>query len=153
MRNSPFPNRGASGQRPPQSCCIAAGLSHHRASTPYWENINLHPSRNESNGILNAEQELLNFLMVGETFPPEIVQNILERLKAYRFQSVENQVLYECVASLRDHRTQDLLTALPAQLVRAGFPDFDLERFLGIQPTDAERAMELCRQVAPEQSR
>ena len=107
--------------------------------------------RNDSDQLLAAEQQLLGFLMES-TAPPEVVRSMLERLKDYRFQSVEHQVLFDCVASLSTRRAGDILALLPAHLVRAGFPDFDLDRFLELHPMRAEQAMGLCKKLVPGQS-
>ena len=101
--------------------------------------------------ILAAEKQLLAFLLA-ETAPPEIVRSILVRLTSYRFQSVEHQVLFECVARLSERPANELFASLPAHLVRAGFPDFDLDRFRSQSPVRAEQADALCRRLATERS-
>ena len=106
--------------------------------------------RNEIDDALAAEQRLLAILLA-ESTAPEIVRSILERLKPYRFQNVEHQVLFECAARLRSRGHGDLLAILPAHLVRAGFPDVDLERFRMERAVGAEEAAALCRRLVNEQ--
>lgn len=89
--------------------------------------------QNDSDPVLAAELRILGFLME-PTAPSEIVRSLQERLKAYHFQSVEHQVLFECVASLSTRRSGDFLALVPARLVGAGFPDLDLQRFLELSP-------------------
>jgi hypothetical protein len=105
----------------------------------------------ESNKVLAAEQRLLGYLIAPAT-PPEIVRNILERLQAYRFRNLGHQVLFECIARLRTGPRSEILALLPAQLVRAGFPDFDWRRFVERCPPRAEDAMELCSELVPDPS-
>jgi hypothetical protein len=96
----------------------------------------------DSADLMAAEQQLLGFL-VGESSSPETVREILEQLKDYRFQSIEHQVLFECVSRHRAAGGGDPLGTLPARLVVSGFPDFDLEQFTAPSSVNAEEARRL----------
>jgi len=103
----------------------------------------LFASTADLDNVLAAERQLLGFLIHASS-AADAARGITQRLKAYRFESLEHQVLFECVAGLITHQPGDIQSQLPAQLVRAGFPDFDLRRFLGVPKATAEQAEQLC---------
>ncbi|MBI3934671.1 MAG: hypothetical protein HY316_08245 [Acidobacteria bacterium] len=104
----------------------------------------------DSPDVLAIERQLLGYLLEAES-AQEIAIDILHRVKQYRFQSAEHQVLFECVASLSTHPRQELQSLLPERLVRAGFPDFDLDRFIPDRRWSAGEAMGLCRILVPDE--
>jgi hypothetical protein len=65
---------------------------------------------------------------------------IIETLKAYRFATVHHQVLFDCLRGLAAAPPELLESLLPVRLVRAGFPDFDLEPFLRPSGLSASQA-------------
>jgi len=93
--------------------------------------------------VLAAEQRLLGFL-VDPSAPPDMVRSRLGPLRTYRFQGLEHQLAFDCFERFRIRPAGDLLASLPDCLVRAGFPEFDLERILGSRPMCPEGALRLC---------
>ena len=102
---------------------------------------------NDSANLLDDEEQLLRFLVTA-TASQEVVRSILDRLRTHRFQSVEHQVLFECVASLHERGAGNFRELLPAHLVRAGFPEVDLERFFEQAPISTEHALAACSKLA-----
>ena len=79
----------------------------------------------EINGI---ERCLLQLLCDG-TADVELRTEVLTRLRGYAFRRVEHQVLFDCLQGMPMDRPELLRELLPARLVRAGFPEFDLAPF------------------------
>ena len=79
----------------------------------------------EINGI---ERRLLQLLCDGAA-GAELRAEVLARLRGYAFRRVEHQVLFDCLQAMPMDRPELLRELLPARLVRAGFPEFDLATF------------------------
>ena len=79
--------------------------------------------------IRTLEFHLVRLLCQGDT-DTELREVILARLRGYAFRSVEHQVLFDCIQAMPPDRAELLRELLPARLVRAGFPDFDLAPFV-----------------------
>ena len=91
-----------------------------------------------STGLTNeVERLLLHFLCNGSRAAPLLREEILTRLRCYAFRRVEHQVLFDCLQAMPIDRTELVRELLPARLVRAGFPDFDLAPFL--EPSNRSR--------------
>jgi len=56
-------------------------------------------------------------------------------------------VLFDCLQALPLERPELIRELLPARLVRAGFPDFDLESFFQAIEVSDEEARRLCREL------
>lgn len=76
-----------------------------------------------------VERRLLRLLYQGEA-DAQIREEILSWLRCYAFRRVEHQVLFDCLQAMPLDRPELMRELLPARLVRAGFPDFDLAPFL-----------------------
>jgi hypothetical protein len=63
----------------------------------------------------------------------------------HRFTTVHHQVLFDCLRSLPAARPELIESLLPVRLVRAGFPDFDLDPFLRPSGLSAAQAVSLAR--------
>ena len=106
-------------------------------------------SNNE--GPIAAERRLLQLLCNGGS-GSELHSEVLARLRAYAFRSVPHQVLFDCLQTMPMDRPELLRELLPARLVRAGFPDFDLAPFFESpgesagkpHALNAQEAQELC---------
>ena len=79
--------------------------------------------------IRTLEFHLVQLLCQSGT-APELRAEVLARLRGYAFRSVEHQVLFDCLQAMPSDRAELLRELLPARLVRAGFPDFDLAPFV-----------------------
>jgi hypothetical protein len=101
--------------------------------------------------LLTMERRILARL-VSENCGAQHAGQIVQRLRSYRFRTIEHQVLFECVARLRDGADQDVSRTdagefrprLLAQLVRAGFPDLDVDQFQDASTPSAPDALALC---------
>jgi hypothetical protein len=96
--------------------------------------------------VSSMERSLLGFLSSWQG-GAETRERLLSQLKSYTFNKLEHQVLFDCVRPILLNRPELVREQLPARLVRAGFPDFDLDPFL--QPCDLsdEDAASLCRKL------
>jgi hypothetical protein len=99
--------------------------------------------------LLRLEQELLQFLVAGR-IGAEARQAILLFLHNYKFRSVEHQVLFDCLSNLAAYEPHQIQELLPARLVRAGFPDIELQSVSSANLTAAQ-AEELCRKLIGEE--
>ena len=79
-------------------------------------------------GPIAAERRLLQLLCDGAA-GAELRADVLARLRGYAFRSVAHQVLFDCLQAMPMDRPELLRELLPARLVRAGFPEFDLAPF------------------------
>ena len=95
------------------------------------------------------ERRLLQLLCNG-SFDAELRAEVLARLRGYAFRSVAHQVLYDCLLAMPMDRPELLRELLPARLVRAGFPDFDLAPFFESSGEAAKRPHALSAQEAQE---
>lgn len=75
-------------------------------------------------------------------------QEVLDRLRDYRFSETNCQALFDCLKDVPASRVALLEALLPARLVRAGFPDFDLDPYLRPSGLSAAEARTLCRRLA-----
>ena len=101
--------------------------------------------------IMVRERRLLQFLCDGEG-EAQLRSEILARLSSYAFRSTEHQVLFECLCGMPSDRPELIRSLLPARLVRAGFPDFNLEPFFephGLRPKEAQKMLELMEAISP----
>ncbi|MSO20763.1 MAG: hypothetical protein EXQ56_09940 [Acidobacteria bacterium] len=96
---------------------------------------------------MNAEKRVLRFLCQAAADAVARAE-VMERLRQYRFASVPHQVLFDCLKALPAARPELVEALLPARLVRAGFPDFDLEPFLRPSGMSAAQARVLCQRMA-----
>ena len=96
-----------------------------------------------------VERLLLQFLCNGGS-GMQAREEMISRLRGCAFRSVEHQVLFDCLQAMPLGRPELVRELLPARLVRAGFPDFDLAPFFeageagGVSDEDAR---ELCREL------
>ena len=101
----------------------------------------------EINGI---EVRLLQSLCNG-SFGAELNADVVARLCGYAFRYVAHQVLFDCLQTMPMDRPELLRELLPARLVRAGFPEFDLAPFFESpgEPhgLSAQEAQELCQEL------
>lgn len=74
----------------------------------------------------------------------EQAERLRQALREYRFQSLEHQVIFDCLKGIPASRLDLAATLLPERLVRAGFPDIDLEPFLCGDPLTEAEAQVLC---------
>ena len=94
---------------------------------------------------------MLQFLCRGEsTDQPR--NEILSRLRSYGFQRVEHQVLFDCLQAIPLDRPELIRELLPAWLVRAGFPDFNLDPFLEPGTVSEKEARKICRELTEPQA-
>ena len=98
-------------------------------------------------GPIAVEHRLLQLLCDGAT-GAELHADVVARLRGYAFRSVAHQVLFDCLQAMPMDRPELFRELLPARLVRAGFPDFDLTPFFE-SPGEAhglsvQEAQELC---------
>ena len=105
----------------------------------------------EINGI---ERRLLQLLCNGGS-AAELRAEVLARLRGYAFRSVAHQVLFDCLQAMPMDRPELVRELLPARLVRAGFPDFDLAPFFespgGPHGLSVQEALELCQALTRSQ--
>ena len=80
--------------------------------------------------IHEVERSLLRLICL-ETTDVQLRTEVMAHLRGYAFRSVEHQALFDCLREMPVDRPELLRELLPARLVRAGFPDFDLARFVG----------------------
>ena len=59
----------------------------------------------------------------------DLREEVLTRLHNYSFRSVPHQVLFDCLWNMPRQRPELIREVLPAWLVQAGFPDFNLAPF------------------------
>jgi len=79
-------------------------------------------------GPIAVERRLLQFLCDGAA-DAQLREEVRGHLRGYAFRSVEHQVLFDCLQGMPMDRSELIRELLPARLVRAGFPDFDLAPF------------------------
>ncbi len=94
---------------------------------------------------------MLQFLCRGES-ADQLRSEILSQLRSYEFQRMEHQVLFDCLQAMPLDRPELIRELLPARLVRAGFPDFDLDPFLEPGTVSEEEAREICRELTEPQA-
>ena len=70
---------------------------------------------------------------------------LVEVLGTHRFTTIHHQVLFDCLKSLPSAPPELVESLLPARLVRAGFPDFDLDPFFRPSGLSAAQAVSLAR--------
>lgn len=75
---------------------------------------------------------------------------MISRLRGYAFRRVEHQVLFDCLRTMPLDRPELVRELLPARLVRAGFPDFDLVPFFEAGEVSKEEAQQMCRELLHE---
>ena len=95
------------------------------------------------------ERDLLQFFCIGRS-GTQAREEMISQLRRYAFQSVEHQVLFDCLQSMPLDRPQLIRELLPARLVRAGFPDIDLAPFLEAREAGEvgeQEARMLCREL------
>ena len=102
--------------------------------------------RAEDRLMMNAEKRVLRYLCQA-TADAAARAEVIELLRGYRFASVPHQVLFDCLKALPTARPELVEALLPARLVRAGFPDFDLEPFLRPSGMSAAQARVLCHRM------
>ena len=87
----------------------------------------------------------------------ELREEALTRLRSYPFRTVAHQVLFDCLWQMPRHRPDLVRDLLPARLVQAGFPDFDLAPFFephGLTETEARELLgKLAGDVHPAEGR
>jgi hypothetical protein len=96
-----------------------------------------------------VESRLLQWLCQGEG-DGKSRKGIFLVLQDYRFRRVEHQVLFDCLQAMPLDRPELIRELLPARLVRAGFPDFELAPFCKWgEPGEVseEDARDLCREL------
>ena len=79
--------------------------------------------------IHEVERSLLRLICL-ETTDAQLRTEVMAHLRGYAFRSVEHQALFDCLREMPVDRPELLRELLPARLVRAGFPDFDLAPFV-----------------------
>ena len=98
------------------------------------------------NQINRIERRLLHFLCGGRG-GTQLREEMISRLRTYAFRSVEHQVLFDCLQAMPLDRPELVRELLPARVVLAGFPDFDLEPFFEAGGLNDEEARTLCREL------
>ena len=88
------------------------------------------------------EEKLLGYLCQPELAGREWADWIV-RLRGYRFRKIGNQVLFDCMKNIPAGRDALVAALLPERLVRAGFPDFDLEAYRQAAPRSEEEIRRL----------
>ena len=86
--------------------------------------------------IILIERSLLTLICSGGS-GRQLRKEIISRLRSHAFRSVEHRVLFDCLQAMPLDRPELMRELLPARLVRAGFPDFDLAPFL--EPSNLSR--------------
>jgi uncharacterized tellurite resistance protein B-like protein len=99
--------------------------------------------------VEKIETELLRFLCQ-EKSAASSCREIIHALRTYTFTAVPHQVLFDCLKKLPVAQPDIIAAELPARLVRAGFPDFDLHRYFSGEPPDEEQARMLCHMLRPD---
>jgi hypothetical protein len=92
------------------------------------------------------EHDLLQLLCNGRG-GTQLREEVIARLRGYAFRSVEHQVLFDCLQAMPLDRSEVVRELLPARLVRAGFPDFDLAPFSDAGGVSDVEAGKLCREL------
>ena len=110
---------------------------------------------------IEIERSLLVFLCSGRG-EKQLREKMISRLRGYAFRSVEHQVLFDSLQTMPLDRPEVVRELLPARLVRAGFPDFDLGPFFepgeaGEQVGEAggvseKEAGKMCRELTESQA-
>jgi hypothetical protein len=93
--------------------------------------------------VSSAEIRLLQYLCQADS-DVAARRLVLDALTGYEFSTVHHQVLFDCLKAAPDAQAGLLASLLPARLVRAGFPDFDLEPYLRPGGLSAAEAYTLC---------
>jgi hypothetical protein len=89
---------------------------------------------------------VLQFLCSGGSGTQRRIE-MISRLRGYAFRCIEHQVLFDCLRTMPLDRPEMVRELLPARLVRAGFPDFDLAPFFEAGDVSEEEARALCRKL------
>ena len=74
-------------------------------------------------------------------------EEIISRLREYAFRRVEHQVLFDCLRTMPLDRPELVRDLLPARLVLAGFPDFELAPFFEAGEVSEREARKMCREL------
>ena len=101
--------------------------------------------------MILPERRLLQFLC-DKRREKRLRRQILASLRDYRFLRMEHQVLFDCLQAMPPVRQELIRELLPAWLVRAGFPDFDLDPFLQPGTVSEEEARKICRELIEPQT-
>ena len=91
----------------------------------------------------SAMEALLLRVLCQRTLSAELREEVFARLCGYCFRAVPHQVLFDCLSQLPRQRPGLIRDLLPARLVQAGFPDFDLVPFFEPHRLTASRARAL----------
>src|ERR1700747_3121674 len=70
-------------------------------------------------------------LLCSDLIPPQIRMQLSGQLADYRFRQDLNHVVYEESAALAETPARRLKNLLPARMTNRGFPDFEVNEFLG----------------------
>src|ERR1700746_2085010 len=70
-------------------------------------------------------------LLCSDLIPPAIRMQLSGKLADYRIHQDLNQVVYEEIAALGETPARRLKELLPARMTNRGFPDFEVNEFLG----------------------
>jgi hypothetical protein len=89
-----------------------------------------------------AELRLLCFLCDPQ-LDRSAQREVMELLRGHCFSSTAHQVLFDSLSALLATRAVLPAELLPAQLVKAGFPDFDLNCYLRPSGLDVAEALAL----------
>ena len=96
--------------------------------------------------VEEVERRVLAFLCGSES-EVEFCAQISVLLARYRFGLISHQVMFDCLKSCPPARPDLLREQLPALLVRAGFPDFDLTPYFGGPAMTGGEALALCQDL------
>ncbi len=77
----------------------------------------------------------------------QLREEMISRLRGYAFRRVEHQVLFDCLRTMPLDRPELVRELLPARLVLAGFPDFELAPFFEAGEVSEREARKMCREL------
>ena len=69
-------------------------------------------------------------------------QEVISRLSKYKFRSIHNQVLFDCLKKIPRHRPEIFEELLHERLIRAGFPDMEVKPYL--EPSEVNKSKALA---------
>ena len=104
-----------------------------------------------SEGQVNVVECLLLQVLCNGRSRTQTREELISQLRMYAFRSVEHQVLFDCLQAMPLDRPELVRELLPARLVRAGFPDIDLEPFFEAGEVSEEEAGKMCRELMGEE--